>query len=98
MTGYFHHATPGLGPDIEAYQNVDWGLKCRERAIAGMHYFDRLLSGQTYLAGEKFSMADITAFAGLAFGDFAKITVPDSCTHLKRWRAQVAARPSIAAA
>ncbi|MFT5643696.1 MAG: glutathione S-transferase [Janthinobacterium sp.] len=98
MTGYFHHATPGLGPDLEAYQNQDWGQKSRERAIAGMHYFDHLLSGQTYLAGENFSMADITAFTGLAFGDFAKITVPDSCTNLKRWRAQVAARPSIAAA
>lgn len=95
---YFHHATPGLGPKIETYQNADWGQKNRERAIAGMHYFDQLLASRTYLAGEKFSMADITAFTGLGFGDFAKVTVPDSCTNLKRWRALVAERPSIAAA
>ena len=23
---YFHHATPGLGPDVELYQNKEWGL------------------------------------------------------------------------
>jgi glutathione S-transferase len=43
-------------------------------------------------------MADITAFAALSLADFIKIDVPDTCTHLKAWRARVAARPSIAAA
>ncbi len=23
---YFHHATPGLGPDVEIYQNAEWGF------------------------------------------------------------------------
>jgi glutathione S-transferase len=98
VASYFHHATPGLGPDIETDQNPAWGERSRRRAIAGMHYFDQVLSGQAYLAGDKFSMADITAFAGLAFADFAKIAIPDSCTHLKEWRARVAARPSVIAA
>ncbi len=98
VASYFHHATPGLGPDIETKQNRAWGESSRERAIAGMHYFDRVLSKQAWLAGEKFSMADITAFAGLAFADFAQIAIPDSCTHLKEWRARVAARPSVIAA
>jgi glutathione S-transferase len=43
-------------------------------------------------------MADITAFAGLAFADFAKIEVPENLTHLKAWRERVAARPSVAQA
>lgn len=98
VANYFHHATTGLGPEIETDQNPAWGEKGRTRAIAGMHYFDRVLSEQAYLAGDKFSMADITAFAGLAFADFAKIAIPDGCTHLKEWRARVAARPSVIAA
>jgi glutathione S-transferase len=98
VASYFHHATPGLGPDIETNQNRAWGERSRERAIAGMHYFDSVLSQQAYLAGEKFSMADITAFAGLGFADFAQIAIPDSCTHLKDWRARVAERPSVIAA
>lgn len=24
---YFHHATPGLRPDAEIYQNAAWGLR-----------------------------------------------------------------------
>lgn len=93
---YFHHATPGLGPHIETYQNREWGERNRERAIAGMRYLDDVLGRQTYVAGPRFSVADITAFAGLIFADFAKIPVPTECGNLQAWRARVAARPSIA--
>lgn len=93
---YFHHATPGLGPDIEDYQNKEWGEKQRERAIKGMHYFDKVLADRPYVAGDKFSMADITTFCGLGFADFAKIEVPAECQNLLAWRQKVAQRPSIA--
>ncbi|CAB3783641.1 glutathione S-transferase family protein [Pararobbsia alpina] len=94
---YFHHATPGLGAEIELYQNREWGEKNLKRAMAGMHYLNQVLSRQPYLAGESFSMVDITAFAGLGLADFLKIDVPDTLTNLQAWRARVAARPSIAA-
>ncbi|MFM9942475.1 MAG: glutathione S-transferase family protein [Hyphomicrobiaceae bacterium] len=92
---YFHHATPGLGPKLETYQCAEWGRHQKERAIAGMKYLDGVLAKQPYLAGDAFSMADITAFAGLGFADFAKIDIPAELTHLKAWRARVAERPSI---
>ena len=95
---YFHHATPGLGADLETYQNKEWGEKQKEKAIAGMHYFDGILGKQTYIAGTDFSMADITVFAGLSFAEFAKITIPENCQNLIAWRARVAQRPSISAA
>ena len=95
---YFHHATPGLGPQIETYQNREWGENSRERALAGMRLLDGVLRERPYLAGERFTMADITAFAGLAFADFAKIDVPEDLMHLKAWRECVAARPSVAQA
>ena len=93
---YFHHATPGLGPDIETSQCAEWGHLQKNRAVAGMRYFDQVLGEQDYVAGDAFSMADITAFAGLAFADFAQIEIPEDCGHLQAWRAKVAARPSIA--
>lgn len=96
VAAYFHHATPGLGPEVETYQNKEWGEKQKQRAVEGMHYFDRLLADQPYLAGADFSMADITAFAGLAFADFAKVDIPGDCANLQAWRRKVAARPSIA--
>ena len=91
---YFHLATPGLGPDIETYQCEDWGKHQRERAVAGMRYLDGVLADQPYLAGDDFTVADITAFAGLAFADFAKVDVPAECTNLMAWRERVAQRPS----
>lgn len=93
---YFHHATPGLGPDIEGYQCPEWGQHQRERAVSGMQYLNDELADKPWLAGDTFSIADITAFAGLAFAEFAEIAIPAELTHLKDWRARVAARPSVA--
>ena len=95
VANYFHHATPGLGPILETYQNEDWGLRCRERALATMRYLDGVLAAQDYLAGPTFSVADITAFAGLGFADFAKIPIPAELENLAAWRARVSARPSV---
>ncbi len=92
---YFHQATPGLGPDIEGEQCAEWGERQRARALSGMRYFDEVLADKPYIAGDRFTMADITAFAGLIFADFAKIDVPDECTNLKAWRERVASRPSV---
>ena len=69
---YFHHATEGLGPDLETYQNKEWGNKQGEKALAGFKYFNDILSTNAYVAGETFTVADITLFAGLGFADFAK--------------------------
>lgn len=93
---YFHHATPGLGPDLETYQNKDWGLKQKDNAQSTMAYLDGVLADQQYLAGDNFSMADITAFAGLAFADFAEVEIDANLKNLNEWRTRIASRPSIA--
>ncbi|MEP2990218.1 MAG: glutathione S-transferase [Parasphingorhabdus sp.] len=92
---YFHHATAGLGPDIEGYQNKDWGKRQGEIAVSTMHYLDEILADQTFVAGDEFSVADITAFAGLGFADFAGIEVPTACANLHRWKEEIAQRPSV---
>lgn len=97
VADYFHYATPGLGPDIESYQNDNWGNRRREQAIEGMRYFDAVLAKQDFVAGDRFSMADITVIAGLGFADFAEIEIPAECTHLKAWRERVTSRPALAA-
>ena len=66
---YFHHATPGLGPDVEIYQNAEWGFRQRDKALRGMHYFDAILKRQPFVAGDAFSMADITVVAEVDDGN-----------------------------
>jgi glutathione S-transferase len=93
---YYHHATPGFGPELETYQNREWGEKCRDKAVAAMHYLDGVLATQPYVAGERFTMADITVLAGLAYADYAKIEVPAGLARLRAWRARAVLRPSVA--
>ena len=94
VADYFHHATPGLGPDIETYQNAEWGERRKMQAYDGMRYFDDVLAKQDYVAGDDYSMADITTLAGLAFADFVGMAIPPECTNLTEWRARASARYS----
>ncbi|ALX42298.1 glutathione S-transferase [Burkholderia humptydooensis] len=92
---YFHHGTPGLGPEVELYQNPEWGFRQRDKALRGMHYFDAVLKSQPYVAGEAFSMADITAIGGLLFASMVELPVPAECRALLGWYARMLERPSV---
>ena len=92
---YFHHATPGLGPHVEIYQNPEWGFRQRDKALRGMHYFDGILKGQPFVAGDAFTMADITLIGGLIFAGLVKVPVPMECEALLAWYAAMQARPSV---
>jgi glutathione S-transferase len=92
---YFHHATPGLGPDVEIYQNAEWGFRQRDKAVRGMRYFDGVLKNQKFVAGEVFSMADITVIGGLIFAGLVALPVPEECEALRAWYARMQERPSV---
>lgn len=94
---YFHHATPGLGPDLETYQNAEWGEKRKEVAIATMRWMDKILGRNDFLAGDCLTIADITGFAGMAFAGFAEISIPDECKNVKRWHQNLLSRPTMEA-
>ncbi|NDL61814.1 glutathione S-transferase [Enterobacteriales bacterium SAP-6] len=92
---YFHHATPGLGPAVESYQNAEWGFRQRDKALRGMHYFNAVLKNQPFVAGEVFSMADITVIGGLIFAQLVELPVPEECGALQAWYARMQERPSV---
>ncbi|MBB3000727.1 glutathione S-transferase [Paraburkholderia tropica] len=92
---YFHHATPGLGPDVEHYQNAEWGFRQRDKALRGMRYFNDVLTTQPFIAGDTFSMADITVIGSLVFASIVKLPVPDECEALRAWYARMRERPSV---
>ena len=92
---YFHHATPGLGPDVELYQNAEWGFRQRDKALRGMHYFNEVLKEQPFVAGEAFSMADITVIGGLIFAQLVELAVPAECEALQAWYVRMQARSSV---
>jgi glutathione S-transferase len=84
---YFHYATPGLGADLQAFKSLEWvsrqewGNRQRDKALKGMKYFNTVLESQPFVAGEGFSMADITVFAGLMFADAAGVLCRQAVPH-----------------
>ncbi len=62
-----------------------------------MRWLDGELVDHEYIAGEKFTVADITAICGFGIGRVAKIRIPDELANLTRWHRKVWERPSVAA-
>ncbi|HSC65200.1 MAG TPA: glutathione S-transferase [Caldimonas sp.] len=54
------------------------------------------LAGRDFLAGERFSIADITAVVAVDFARVIKLRVDEQVPELQRWRAGMALRPSMA--
>lgn len=92
---YFHHGTPGLGPEVEVAQNPAWGERMRDKAVRGMHYFNAVLEKQPFVAGQAFSMADITVLGGMIFAALVNLPVPEECAALRAWHARLQERPSV---
>jgi glutathione S-transferase len=99
---YFHYGTPGLGKALRPWRMPDWdgaqqwGTRRGAQALQGIPYFDALLQRQPFLAGDGFSMADITLFAAPAFAEGAGLAVDPSLTALAAWRRRVSALPAVA--
>ncbi|RME02167.1 MAG: glutathione S-transferase, partial [Deltaproteobacteria bacterium] len=69
-----------------------------ERGRRRLGYFfdtlDERLAHNTYVAGEFFSLADITALVTIDFARVVDMRIPEEKTHLKRWYDAVSTRPS----
>ena len=100
----FRNAFPGfrergLGGNVGAVEAIP-ALADRGKASLVRWYesLDGDLAESQYIAGDTFSIADITALCTIDFaGGAARVPVPDECTNLKRWYAEVSARPSASA-
>ncbi|HTO70716.1 MAG TPA: glutathione S-transferase family protein [Myxococcota bacterium] len=59
-------------------------------------WLDRELQGREFLAGDRYSMADIVLQSTFDFGGAIGADVPAGCANLAAWYARVSARPSAA--
>ena len=71
------------------------GLKACARD--GLAAFDALLEGKTWLAGDRFTLADILLYCLTEFGKQVGQPLPEGLANLAAWSDRVAARPSAAA-
>jgi glutathione S-transferase len=92
----FRHSHPRLAV-LERPQVPEFAQAQRARAVSAMRWLDDVLATRPYVAGDDFTIADITAFVALDLTALARIEVPGELAHLARWRSEVGARPSAAA-
>jgi glutathione S-transferase len=92
VTGCFQHAHDFFKGRIE--QVPAWGELCRKTARERLAWFDRELAGRPFIAGDRYTIADITALCALDFGRVVDIRIAPEQKHLARWHEAVSARPS----
>ncbi|MBL6751403.1 MAG: glutathione S-transferase family protein [Nevskia sp.] len=75
-------------------QLVERGRRTLEHCFGEL---ERYLGQSEFVAGDRFSLADITALCTVDFAGWAKIKVPEHHLNTHRWYKAVSARPSAAA-
>lgn len=89
----FRHTHPAMA-HLEVPQINAWGEANKEKTLDALAMLDRELAGNAFIAGDAYTVADITALVAVDFMRLPRIKIPDELTNLKRWHADVSARPS----
>lgn len=90
------HSHPHMA-EMENPQVPDWAASNRPRALQAMAIVDEILRDRPFIAGERFTIADITGLVALDFARPARIAIPPELVRLNRWHQALKARPSAAA-
>ena len=72
----------------------DWGKECGNNVEKFLVFLDAHLATSKYIAGDSFSIADITALISIDFNRVNNIKMEDDQINLKRWYETVSSRPS----
>ena len=89
----FRHTHPAM-KELEVPQVPAWAEANKPRIAEFLVIFDREIKDRPFVAGDRYSVADITGLAAVDFMARARLAVPEECANVQRWHAQVSARPS----
>lgn len=92
----FRNSHPAM-KEMEVPQVPAWAEANKPRIMEFITLLDRELGERPFVAGDRFSVADITGLVAVDFMKPAKLSVPDGLENVKRWHADVSARPSASA-
>lgn len=102
MMDAFRNASKGMvdravpGPQTYA-QIPELAERGRERVLQFFYRLNDQLADSTFVAGDDYSIADISAMVLVDFAGWVKIAIPDDASHVARWYADVSNRPSASA-
>jgi glutathione S-transferase len=93
VAAVFRHLHPAM-KELEVPQVPAWAEANKPRVAWFLQLLDGELAKREFIAGDRYSVADITALVAVDFMKPARLTMPDGLTNVKRWHTAVAARPS----
>lgn len=82
---------------MEVPQVPAWGEANKPRVMEFLELLEKELANRRYVAGDRFTVADITGLVAVDFMKPAKLAVPEAMANVRRWHAELAARPSAGA-
>ena len=89
----FRNSHPAM-KEMEVPQVPAWAEANKPRVMDFLALLDRELGARRYIAGEHYSVADITGMIAVDFMKPAKLAMPEDLNNLKRWHEDVSSRPS----
>ncbi|HJY85122.1 MAG TPA: glutathione S-transferase family protein [Candidatus Binatia bacterium] len=84
-----HEFFKGRIPQVPEYAEVS-----RKAAESSLAWLDEVLADRPFVAGERYTIADISALCAVDFGRVSKIRIQSEQKNLTRWYEAVSARPS----
>jgi glutathione S-transferase len=95
VAAVFRHTNPAM-KDFES-QIPEWGEANRPRVFDFLALLDRELKNRLFVAGDHYTVADVTTLVAVDFMRPAKLIMPEEFANLRRWHTQVGERPSASA-
>jgi glutathione S-transferase len=93
VAAVFRHLHPAM-KDLEVPQIAAFAEASKPRVTWFLEMLDGELAKREFIAGDRFTVADITALVSVDFMKPARLTMPEGASNVKRWHAAVSARPS----
>jgi len=95
VSAVFRHTHPAM-KDLET-QVPEWGEKNKPRVFEFLALLDRELKDRMFVAGDHYTVADITTLVAVDLMRPAKLIMPEEFINLRRWQTQVGERTSSSA-
>lgn len=92
----FRHTHPAM-KEWEVPQIPEWGEANRPKALAFLELLDLQLAGNEFIAGDRYSIADITGVVSMDFMKPARIEKPEHLKNVMRWYGEIRSRSSTSA-
>jgi glutathione S-transferase len=89
----FRHSHPAM-EKLERPQVPAWAEANKPRVADFLALLERELKGRRFVAGDAYSVADITGLVAVDLMKPAKLTVPAELTNVLRWYTEISTRPS----